>query len=114
MSVDTKRARGLARRHDIVANDSEACALLESLADEVDRLRELLRGLHRCDSHDDVSNAWGCPDCVRELRDEVKTKWEPLLAAAVFGHDVDCHSREHRESGDCELCKRITACEEKL
>ena len=110
--TDTKKARDLAdslEREGLEYEDEEA--MLRQLADEVDRLRELR--VHRCGSHGDVGNAWGCPECVRELRKERKTKWEPLLAAAVFGHDADCHSREPRESGDCELCKRIAACEEK-
>lgn len=51
-------------------------------------------------------------DEIRQLQEREETKWKPLLAAATFGHDEDCHASEPRESGDCELCKRIAACGE--
>ena len=111
--VDVKRARGLAdslAREGLDYKDEEA--MLRRLAYEVERLRELLRGLHRCDSHDDVSNAWGCPDCVRELREERKTKWKPLLAAAKVAEPLIAQAPDNLEA-KLALIETIAACEEK-
>ena len=56
-----------------------ALAEVERLKAENEKQKKLLRGLHRCPIHKpDGSIAWGCPDCVSELRDENKTRRKAL------------------------------------
>ncbi len=109
MSVDTKRARDLAR-YGVVGHDDEACCLLSTLADEVERLREdawELEALRR--------NAAEWKELAEAMSERTRTKWEPLLAVAKEHKcecDQDappmCHGRVC-----CELVHVISACEEK-
>ena len=51
------------------------CALDSDEARE-QQVESVIRGAHRirCEAHEtDASNAWGCPECVRELRDKLAT-----------------------------------------
>lgn len=118
MSVDTKmtkRAREIALRDGVVAHDTEARHLLESLADEVDRLRSELK---IADKDYDCSSLREDVDRLREeIRDRefmVVTKWKPLLAAvtARFGNTITPNdfnaTQEERTLAAC-----IAACGEK-
>ncbi len=75
---------------------------LDALRHEHERLKEELsqrKGWQKCETHDEINadHAWGCPDCVAELRKEIgSTQHEGFYgrAAARLTTQRDSLSRQ--------------------